>query len=180
MDNKPVKEDSFLMKTLNSFFADKFDNLGNYIWAEVIKPAGKNMLYDAGKKALDYLIYGGSSNNPSSSSSRSESTGGSRYRQAYQQQQQANRFTCPRGSVMVDSEEQGKEILKRLSRELEKTKQPVNIPDMYDIYNDVTKKTDYVISFTDAKWGWYDLRNAEVVDTREGKMLKMPEPVYLC
>lgn len=179
MDKKP-EEQSFLMKTLNSFFSDKLDNFGPYIWKEVIEPASKNMLYDAGMSALKYFIFRGDANPPSSVSSSSRvETNGSKYKRAYQQQE-ASRFKCPKGSVLVDTEEQGRKIIEKLSAELEKTRLPVTIPDLYDIYNEVTNKTDYVISFTDAKYGWYDLRKAEIVDTREGKMLKMPDPVYLC
>lgn len=178
-ETKPEKKDSFLMKTLGAFFTNNLENIGEYIWKEVVVPAGKDMISNAGKKALDLIIYGDASKTQTSSYN---SNNGSKYKQAYQQQQasQQKHVNVPRGSVMVDTEQQGKDILKRLDNDLKRTNQPVNIPDLYDCYNAVTNKTDYVVSYTDAKWGWYDLRSAEVVYTRDGWMVKMPEPMYLC
>lgn len=157
-----------IQKFLGIFFTENIDNIGDYIFEEVIRPGIKNMLSDGGKKAWDLLIYG--ENAPI----HNNSTGTSKYKSAWEQQNGVRNIasTNKRGysfdSLVVQSRSEGERVLFKLGQILSEVGS-VTVADMYDLVGEVH-------NYTDNKWGWTSLNGASVQLCRDGYIVKMPEP----
>ena len=159
-----------LQKFLGVFFAENIDNIGDYIFEEVVKPGIKNMLFDGVKKAWELLIYG--ENAPV------QTTTASKYKSAWEQQNAVRNVTTSVGrkgysydTIVVQNRAEGERVLVKLGQILSEVGS-VTVADMYDLVGEVH-------NYTDNKWGWTSLTGARVQLAREGYVVKMPDPIPL-
>ena len=166
-----TKKKSELNKFADIFIAEDVENVKSYIFMDLIVPGIKKILFDIITDGADMFLFGGNGrhrkNTPSSSVS---------YRSYYDQRDDRKysdnrpkaRSRYEREDIVLDSRGEAEEVLERMS-ELIDTYGMVTVADLYDL---IGKSCEY----TDNKYGWTNIRNAEAVRTRDGGyMLKLPK-----
>lgn len=165
-------------KSLGSKFkevmsGDDARSVGAYILFDVIIPAAKSMLADAATQGLERILFGDSRR--SSSTSRTNYTS---YNNMYKSRQaggspqklelsQRARATHNFGEVVLSSRGEAEEVLDRLTALIDQY-QVATVSDLYDLVG-ITG------SFTDDKWGWFDLRGSGINRVREGYLINLPQ-----
>lgn len=163
-----VKKKSDVRKFADVFISEDISNVKNYILMDVLVPALKKAVSDIVTNGIDMILYG--------------ETGKSR-RTTNASYVSYNRFSDRRDSVStsgvrratvgysydditVDTRAEAEEVLSRMG-DLIDMYGLVTVADLYDLVG-VTG------NYTDNKYGWTNIRNAEPVRVRDGYMLRLP------
>lgn len=157
-------------KLTDVFITEDAANVKNYIVMDVIVPSIKKAIYDLVVGALDMSLFGGrgggkrptadkvSFRDYNSVSRRDDRTYGSNSRTT------ASGYSYD--DIILDSRGEAEAVLMRMDEIMEEY-EIVRVADLYDL---VGITGDY----TDNKYGWTNIRNAEVVRVRDGYKIKMP------
>ena len=166
-----TKKKSELHKFRDIFISEDVDNVKSYILMDLIVPGVKKILFDIITDGADMFLFGKHGSHRKSTPSSSVS-----YR-SYYDNQDRGRYTdnrpkvksrYEREDIILDSRGEAEEVLERMS-ELIDTYGMVTVADLYDL---IGKTCEY----TDNKYGWTNIRNAEAVRCRDGGyMLKLPK-----
>lgn len=163
-----TKPKSGVSKITDVFISEDAANVKSYIVMDVLVPAVKKAISDIVRDGIDMILYGESRGRKSSSASGYVS-----YRD-YSRSDDRDRFRDSRSrssyahdDIILDSRGEAEEILTRMD-ELIDTYGNVTVADLYDL---VGKSSEY----TDNKYGWTNIRNAEPIRVRDGYMLKLPK-----
>ena len=158
----------------DGLIATSMEDLGSFILGDVIIPAFKKAIMDVVTSGFDMLLYGkASSSRPGPSVSR-VSYGGSSYYN-YSKSSEPVRAT-PSSSVFdydnIIFENRGDaEVVLTARDDIIDRYGVVSVGDLYDLADISTS------NYTVNKYGWTNIRSAEVVRCREGYMLKMPRAI---
>jgi hypothetical protein len=162
-------------KSAGSKFKDVFTgedarSVGSYILFDVFIPALKSMLADATSQGIERILFG---------DARRSSSGGKQgytsYNKMYGSKPSSNtrelsnraRATHNFGEVILSSRGEAEEVLDRLTALID-TYSVATVSDLYDLVG-ITG------SFTDDKWGWFDLRGSGINRVREGYLINLPQ-----
>lgn len=163
-----TKPKSGVSKITDVFISEDAVNVKSYIVMDVLVPAVKKAISDIVRDGIDMILYGESRGRKSSSASGYVS-----YRD-YSRSDDRDRFRDSRSrssyahdDIILDSRGEAEEVLTRMD-ELIDTYGNVSVADLYDL---VGKSSEY----TDNKYGWMNIRNAEPIRVRDGYMLKLPK-----
>lgn len=163
-----TKPKSGVSKITDVFISEDAANVKSYIVMDVLVPAVKKAISDIVRDGIDMILYGESRGRKSSSASGYVS-----YRD-YSRSDDRDRFRDSRSrssyahdDVILDSRGEAEEVLTRMD-ELIDTYGNVSVADLYDL---VGKSSEY----TDNKYGWTNIRNAEPIRVRDGYMLRLPK-----
>ena len=163
-----TKPKSGVSKITDIFISEDAANVKSYIVMDVLVPAVKKAISDIVRDGIDMILYGESRGRKSSSASGYVS-----YRD-YSRSDDRDRFRDSRSrssyahdDIILDSRGEAEEVLTRMD-ELIDTYGNVSVADLYDL---VGKSSEY----TDNKYGWTNIRNAEPIRVRDGYMLKLPK-----
>ncbi len=163
-----TKPKSGVSKITDVFISEDAANVKSYIVMDVLVPAVKKAISDIVRDGIDMILYGESRGRRSSSASGYVS-----YRD-YSRSDDRDRFRDSRSrssyahdDIILDSRGEAEEVLTRMD-ELIDTYGNVSVADLYDL---VGKSSEY----TDNKYGWTNIRNAEPIRVRDGYMLKLPK-----
>lgn len=164
-----TKKKSEIRKFTDIFVSEDARNVKDYIFMDVLVPSIKKALSDIVKEGIDMLLYGG--------------TGGSKrngnvsyvsyrdYSNRNQNDRPVDNYRTRSGysydDIILDSRGEAEEVIDRMC-ELIEMYGMVSVADMYDL---VGKSGEY----TDNKYGWTNLRNAEPVRVRDGYLLRLPK-----
>lgn len=157
-----------------TFTGEDARSVGSYILFDVIVPAAKAMLADAASQGAERLLFGDSSPRKRSGGGRtnytsynrmhsSSNNSGSKREISYRA-----RATHDFDEIVVESRGDAEEVLDRLG-DLVDNYDVASVADFYDLVG-ITG------SFTDDKWGWFDLRSASVRRVRDGYLISLPKP----
>lgn len=167
-----VKKKGGLAKVSDVFVANDIRNVASHLLFEVLVPATKNAVYDMFVDGAKMLLFGDDSGRRGSSSSRTYVS----YDKEYDRRNNSSRSYNTRGSgrynfddIILDTRGEAEEVLDSMEGILD-SYQIVSVADLYDL---VGLKCEH----TDNKYGWTNLRSAEVIRTREGYILKLPKPM---
>ena len=167
-------------------FGDVFTNedaqsVGSYIVWDVLVPALKAMVFEAGSQGLERTLFG-EVRASSSNRDRGRTNYGNMYRSSNRSSSYSSnsrrddRDISPRGrsthdfgEVILESRGEAEEVLDRLTYLIEEF-EIATVNDLYDLVG-ITG------SFVDEKWGWTDLRSAKAVRVRDGYLLDLPKTV---
>lgn len=166
-----VKEKSALGKLRDIFIEEDPSSIRNMVFMDVIVPAIKKVISDIVVNGTAMLLYGttaksSGSNTASRVSYSSYYNGGSQPRPV---QSGTNRFNFE-GFVM-ESRADAEAVLTRMFETLEQYG-AVTVNDFYDFMGVEGAPTD-------VKYGWRDLRAADVARVRDGYILKLPKVMPL-
>ena len=175
-----VKKETEVKKFARQFISDDAKSVKGYIFMSVIVPGIQRLLSDVIKNTVDGIIYGirgirpdrGNARNISYSSYYDRNTIGinsgiptiptSMYAKS-------NVYSV--NDVIFYDRGEAEETLLRLREEIERYGM-VSVGDFYDL---ISQKHVY----TDLKYGWRDLREAEVVRVRDGYAIRFPKIIPL-
>ena len=162
-----TKKKSALSKFADEFISEDAKNVKSYVFGEVLIPAIKKAISDIVTDGIDMILYGGSRGDRKRSTADRVS-----YRNYYDNGRSArdtrtvstSRYTTD--DIVLSSRSEAEDVLDRMY-ELIDSYGLVRVADLYDL---VGITGDY----TDNKYGWTNIRNAEIVRVRDGYVIKMP------
>lgn len=163
-----TKKKSGAHKLAEIFISEDITNVKEYIIMDVVVPAIKNTIEDIVINGIRLFLRGETSDrrngsradkisyNKFSSNSISRNNDSNRTRVGYSYD-----------DVVLETRGEAEDVLDRMG-ELIELYGVVSVADLYDL---VGKSCNY----TDNKYGWVNIRNAEPIRVRDGYMLKLPK-----
>lgn len=153
------------------FISEDAANVKSYVFMDVLVPAVKKAISDIVRDGIDMILYGEargrkSSSNASYVSYRSYSDRDRREERRYSDSRVRSAYSY--NDIILENRGEAEDVLTRMD-ELIDTYGIVSVADMYDLVG-------ISGNYTDNKYGWTNLRNAEPVRVRDGYMLKLPKP----
>ena len=165
----------------NMFFGGNAREALGFAAVDVLLPAARDMLADAGRETIERLIFGESRR----SRVFARSGGPTRYDGYYRGgsspygapawRREPQRDISPRGrsthsfdEIVLDSRGEAEQVIDTLFEIVQQYNQ-ATVSDLYGLVG-ITS------AYTDQKYGWTDLRGANVQHTRGGYLLNLPKP----
>lgn len=148
-----------------------------YVVFDVLLPAAKDMVVEAGSQGIEKLIFGdsrrrGSTRPPSGPTGHISynrySTGPSRQTGPQRAISRQSRARQNFDEIVLDERHEAEEVIDRLF-ELVDRYETASVADLYELVG-------LAAVHTDNKWGWTDLHGAGVTRVRGGYLLDLPEP----
>lgn len=170
-----TKKKNGVTKFADVFISEDIHSVKSYIIGEVLIPAMKKALSDIVTNGIDMILYG------ESGASKKRSLGSkisytSYYDRRDRYDDRRTRVSDIRNvysydDITLDNRGEAEEVLSRMD-ELIETYGIVSVADLYDLVG-ITG------SYTDNKYGWTDIRSAQVVRVRDGYKIKLPRVIPL-
>lgn len=169
-----TKKKNSITKFADVFVSEDVSSVKSYIIGEVLIPAMKKALSDIVTNGIDMILYGESGvTKRKSPGSRVSYTNyyDRRDRDGYRYDDRRVRAGYDFNDVILDSRGEAEDVLSRMD-ELIDNYGIVSVADFYDLCG-ITG------SYTDNKYGWTDIRSAQVVRVRDGYKIKLPRALPL-
>lgn len=164
-----VKKKSEMSKLKDIFISEDAGNVKSYVIMDVLIPALKKAVSDIVTNGIDMILYG-----ETGRSKRSSTASNVSYRSYYDRRDDDRRYSSNRtvsgysyNDIILETRGEAEEVLSRLD-ELIETYKVATVADLYDLVG-ITG------NYTDNKYGWTNIRNAEAVRVRDGYVLKLPK-----
>jgi hypothetical protein len=180
---EPIRRKKSLRKQFSeTFVAGDAKTAMRYVIFDVLLPAARDMIVDAGAQGVEKLIYGESRRVRGSTPPQSGPTGYVQY-QRYSgiMGGAASRLTSPQRTmsrqarsrhdfdeIVLETRTEAEEVIDRLF-DLVSRYESASVADLYELVGLPSAHTDH-------KWGWTDVRGAGATRTRDGYLLDLPEP----
>lgn len=162
------KKQSMTRKLADNFVSDDVHNVKSYVLMDVLIPAAKKAISDIVTNGIDMILYGesGRTKKRSSSDYISYNRYSSRDRDRdYDRGRTRSGYSYD--DIVLDTRSEAMDVLARMD-EIIDTYGQVSVADMYDL-------VDVSSNYTDNKYGWTNLRDAEPVRVRDGYIIKLPK-----
>lgn len=163
-----TKKKSEMSKLASVFIAEDAKNVKSYVFMDVMVPAIKKALVDIVVDGVNMIFYGGARGGSRSSNGSKIS-----YRSFYDKKDSPvgaprTRERFDYDDILFDNRGDAEVVLTQLDEALERYD--------YVTYADLYDAAGLTPPFTSHKYGWTNLRNAEVVRGRDGYyVIKMPK-----
>lgn len=171
----PVRRKKSLRKQFSeTFVGGDAKTAVRYVIFDVLIPAARDMIVDAGTAGIEKLIFGDSRRRGGSTPPQSGPTGiVSYHRMGHQSSPQRAMSRRARGrhdfdEIVLTSRTEAEEVIDRLF-DLVSRYESATVADLYELVG-------LASAHTDQKWGWKDLRGSGVSRVRDGYLLDLPEP----
>lgn len=149
-----------------TFISEDASNIKSYILMDVLVPAIKKAVIDIVTDGISMLFYGDTSHgNRRSNTTASYISYNNRYSDRDRTSYGRSRYSYD--DIILKSRGEAEEVLDRMCEMID-TYGIVSVADMYDLVGIAT-------NYTDNKYGWTNLRNAEPIRVSNGYMLKLPK-----
>jgi hypothetical protein len=165
-----AKKKGDIQKMLGVFLPEDMPNFKTYIWLGIVVPLVKKALSDT----VDAILYPGESGRTGKNTVASRVS----YRNYYDKQNDARDYGASAvragfnyDDVVVNSRGEAEDVLTRMD-ELISAYGLVSVADLYDLVG-ITG------NYTNNKYGWTDIRSAQVVPVRGGFLIKLPRALPL-
>ena len=168
-----TKKKSKISQAMDNFISEDAKNVKSYVLGEVLIPAIKKAISDIVTDGIDIILYG-----ETRGKNRRSTADRVSYRSYYDDRGGRNRMNerqaIMAGSysyddIILSTRGEAEDVLSRMD-ELIETYGLVRVADLYDLVG-ITG------NYTDNKYGWMNIRNAEIMRVRDGYMIKMPRAV---
>lgn len=172
------RKKSFRKQFSETFVAGDMKSAMSYVMFDVLLPAAKDMIVDAGSSGIEKLIFG-DSRRRGATTPQAGPTGYISYNRMAMGA--ASRLTAPQRAmsrrarsrhdfdeIILDSRTEAEEVIDRLF-DVVSQYETATVADLYELVG-------LSASHTDHKWGWTDVRGAGVSRVRDGYLLDLPEP----
>ena len=149
----------------------------HFVVLDVLLPAAKDMIVEAGSQGIEKLIFGEGRRYRGVTRPQSGPLGNIQYNRysSTRMPSSASRALSRRAraehnfdEIVLDSREEAEEVIDRLF-DLVSRYDTATVSDLYEL---VGLSSNY----TDNQWGWTDLRGAGVQRIRDGYLLDLPDP----
>lgn len=161
-----TKKKSEARKFADVFVAEDMSSVGSFILNDVVVPAIKKLIYDAGKNALEMSLFGGPRRGDRDSHGAQVS-----YRQYYDNDRFDDR---PRARARLDFDDltfTNRGDAERVLDEMIATVRRYGLITVADMYEMAGERPPY----TSNNYGWMSLRGADVERCRDGYYLRLPK-----
>lgn len=164
-----VKKKSEIRKFAENFISEDAPSVGSYLFTDVIVPGIVKIITDSFKDGVDIIFKGASSRG---SRNTGNYTGNYVSYNNFSKPNNVNRQTVGSKSahspsdITLQTRSDAEAVLNQM-RDILHTYGAVTVADLYE-------SCDITHSFTDVKYGWTDLRNAEVARDGAGWYIKFP------
>ena len=168
-----TKKRNEIRKIADAFISEDAENVKSYILSEVLIPAIKKAIDDMFTSGIKMILWGergNRSDNLKSSSLSYHSYYDKKDDQRYRDSS-SNRDGYNYNDIIFDNRGEAEEVLYKMD-ELISMYEVVSVADLYDLVGIDGK-------YTDNRYGWKDIRNASVIHTRDGYMIKLPKALPL-
>lgn len=165
-----TKKKSEARKLADIFIADDINNVKNYILMDVIVPAVKNTISNIVRDGIDMILFGSARRDSKRTnvsyvsydkySNREEPRTATVNRAVYQQK-----------DIILSTRGDAEHVISQMEAAIE-TYGMVSVGDLYDMVGEHSE-------WTDQKYGWINVRNAEAIRVRDGYLLKLPKAMPL-
>jgi hypothetical protein len=160
-----------------TFVAGDLRTAMQYVMFDVLLPAAKDMIVDAGSSGIEKLIFGESRRRGATTpqagatgyvSYNRIAMGPSRMPSPARVMSRRARTRHDFDEIILDSRTEAEEVIDRLF-DLVSRYETASVADLYELVGISSTHTDH-------KWGWTDVRGAGVSRVRDGYLLDLPEP----
>lgn len=166
--NVKVKKKNGVTKFADNFISEDIHNVKSYVITDVLIPSIKRAISEMVTNGIDMILYG-------STGVRSKRSSADRvsYRNYYDRRDDDRYRDRVRTSpysfddIVLDSRGEAEEVLERMGELIDQ----YGIASVADLYDLVGVSGNY----TDNKYGWTNIRNAEPIRVRDGYMLRLPK-----
>lgn len=174
-----VKEKS-TMDTFKNSLREDAENVKSYVMEDVLIPALKKAISDIVRNGIDMVLYGESRprrdndrERPYRRYSYSSISRRDRDRDDYDRRERRRERYRASGieDILLDTKPEADELLMAMEDIIDEYG-TLSILDVYDLAGVST-------SFTDAKYGWTDIRQARIMHCSDGYYIKMPKALPL-
>lgn len=177
---EPIRRKKPLRKQFQeTFVKGTAKNAAQYVVFDVLIPAARDMLAEAGSQGIERLIYGETRRRtptPPPSGPTGVVNYGGHFRSPYRMgpsgpQRAMSRMARVRhdfDEIVLESRMEAEEVIDRLF-EVVSQYGTATVADLYELVGIAS-------THTDNKWGWSDLRGTGVSRVRGGYLLDLPEP----
>ena len=164
-----TKKKSEVKKFADVFVAEDVTSVKDYILMEVLLPAAKKAISDIVTNGIDMLLYGEPRSKSKGKESRTSYTKyyNDRDRDYERTGRSRGRYGYDYDDIILDTRREAEEVLDRMD-DLIDSYGMVSVADLYDLVG-------ISGNYTDNKYGWTNLRNADVQRVRDGYLLKLPK-----
>lgn len=172
--NVKTRKKTGVRKFADVFISEDIANVKSYILMDVLVPAIKKAISDIVTNGIDMILYPGGTGRSNKSSTASKISYRNYYDKRdedYRPHENRTRHVYSYDDIVLDNRAEAEDVLSRMD-ELIETYDMVSVADLYDL---IGKTCNY----TDNKYGWTNIRNAEVVRVRDGYLLKLPKALPL-
>jgi hypothetical protein len=163
-----TKKKSEFRKFADGIIAANAKEVGSRLVTDVVTPNIVNLLEDIVVKGIHMFFHGDIGRGSKTTNASYVS-----YR-SYSDRRDDRRYDDNRSTsiyhyddIVLESRGEAMEVLDRMNEAIETYKQ-VSVADLYDLIGKSCNYTDY-------RYGWINLRNADIVRVRDGYLLKMPK-----
>lgn len=156
-----------MRKLTDMFIAEDAANVKSYILMDVLVPAIKKAIYDIVVNSLDMSLFGGRGGKRSTAdkvSYRDYNSVSRRDDRTYGSSRTASGYSYD--DIILETRGEAEAVLARMDEIMEEY-EIVRVADLYDLVGITGEHTDN-------KYGWTNIRNAEVERVRDGYRIKMP------
>lgn len=157
-----------IRKLTDIFISEDVANVKSYILMDVLVPSIKKAVYDIVVNSLDMSLFGGRGGGKRSTADRVSYTDYSRSSRRDERSYSSSRTTSGYSydDIILETRGEAEAVLSRMDEIMEEY-DIVRVADLYDLVGITGEHTDN-------KYGWTNIRNAEVVRVRDGYTIKMP------
>lgn len=165
-------------KLTNLFAPGDMSSIKEYLIMDIIVPATKKMVSEIVRNGIDMLMWGESgrgknySGNSDKVSYRSYYGSNDSNRNSNNNSGSRTRSVFDYDNIVIPTRQEAEEVIRRMDEIIE-IYQMVSVADLYDLCG----ITDH--NYMNAKYGWMNIRTAEVVRVRDGYVLKLPRAMPL-
>lgn len=166
--NAKIKKKSDAQKFLGSFISEDVADVKTYVLMGILVPAIKKAISDIVTDGVDMLLYGNTRDR------KKRGNGGYVSYSSYSSDRRDDRRTSTRSTrydwddIILDSRGEAEEVLDQLN-ELIDSYGVASVADLYDLVG-------LTVQYTENRYGWTSIRNADIINVREGYLLKLPRP----
>lgn len=157
-----------LRKFTDIFISEDVSNVKRYIFMDVLVPSIKKAIYDIVVNSLDMSLFGGRGGSKRSTadkvSYRDYNSVSRRDDRTYGSSRTTSGYSYD--DIILETRGEAEAVLSRMDEIMEEY-EIVRVADLYDLVG-VTGE------HTDNKYGWTNIRNAEIERVRDGYRIKMP------
>lgn len=155
-----------IRKIADVFISDDVKNIKSYVLMDVLVPTIKNAIVDIVTNGVNMIFFGGTGARKSRGASSYISYGSIANRDR-REDNTRSKVGYSYDDIVLESRGEAEDVLTRMD-ELIDMYGEASVADLYDLVG-ITGQ------YTDNRYGWTNLKNAEPVRVRDGYLLKMPK-----
>lgn len=166
-----TQKKSGLSKYAGSIIQESFSSLGEYLLEDWLIPSFKKTIDDLFSNGIHYLLYGRSAE-PKSGSLASKISYSGFYQKSYNTDSRSVSPVLDYDNIIFSNRGDAEAVLSAMDDIIDQYG-VASVGDLYELSN------VSIPSYTVNKYGWMNIRSAEVIRCRDGYMLKMPRATVL-